>query len=284
MAEFPCAGPIEADVHTISGIVSVRAEPTSVVRVTVEPMTSGDAAQALADATEVEMSGSQLTVRVPEAKGIGFLRRSHGLRIRISMPTDSALRVNSASADVEASGRLGSTMFTSASGDLRAAEINGDMERKSASGDTRVDAVAGSVRTDSASGDIRIDSVGGDVRVQTASGDVAIDRIAGSFKANTASGDIRVSSVHTGETSINSASGDIVIGVAQGTGVWMDVNTLSGDTRSELGSSDGPSTATTSQLRLNIRTLSGDVLIRRAAPVPAGAGDTAGPADGGLQD
>ena len=59
-----------------------------------------------------------------------------------------------------------------------------------------------------------------------------------------------------------STSGDIRVGVAPGIGVYLDLSTLSGTASSELDPADQSGGA---DMTLNCRTLSGDVLVTRAA-------------------
>ncbi|MEA2459987.1 MAG: hypothetical protein QOH90_164, partial [Actinomycetota bacterium] len=58
---------------------------------------------------------------------------------------------------------------------------------------------------------------------------------------------------------IKTTSGDIQIGVAEGTSVWMDVSSLSGDTNSYLAPGDGGGGAT---LEVRASSLSGDITLR----------------------
>jgi hypothetical protein len=65
--------------------------------------------------------------------------------------------------------------------------------------------------------------------------------------------------------------------VASGTGVWLDLNTVSGSTRSNLDMNQGAPPAGGHALTLRVATVSGDITINRvavaartpAAPEPA---------------
>ena len=77
--------------------------------------------------------------------------------------------------------------------------------------------------------------------------------------------------VSRGETSVKSVSGDIKVGVVAGTKVWLDVNSMSGDTTSDLDPSEAPATKNGESLRVKASSTSGDVRITRAASAaPAG--------------
>jgi DUF4097 and DUF4098 domain-containing protein YvlB len=154
----------------------------------------------------------------------------------------------------------------SGSGDIVVDQVSGDLTAKTGSGDLKVGRVGGQLTASSGSGDMAIGTAAGVVHANTASGDLTIDEAHTSLTVRTASGDIQLRSVRAGEVQANSASGDVAVGVPRGTGVWLDLNTLSGSTRSNLDmASDQPRGET--QLKLRIKTLSGDIVINRAPAV-----------------
>jgi DUF4097 and DUF4098 domain-containing protein YvlB len=105
--------------------------------------------------------------------------------------------------------------------------------------------------------------------VKSASGDVDIDQAHSGVRVSTASGDVRLGSIRRGEIHINSASGDISIGVAAGTGVWLDLSSFSGTTRSDLSVNEAAAGGQHSA-SVYVKTLSGDIHVRRVA-APAAA-------------
>jgi len=149
-------------------------------------------------------------------------------------------------------------------------EVAGTLSATLSSGDLRVDRIAGDFVGHTASGDLTVGPIDREVTATTASGDVRLGDCGGSVAARTASGDISVDSVQSGDIKIHSASGDVRIGVRPGTGVWLDLNSASGATRSELAVADAPAAEPTgSTVTLRVRTASGDILVRRAQPTPA---------------
>jgi hypothetical protein len=274
MREFPAAGPIQASIRIAAGDVRVIAEQRDTVVVDVQPGTRGDAAEQAAANTLVEMSGNALIIETPQARGF-IIRRTPPVNISVRVPLDSTLTGRSASADFMCDGRFGRCDLHSASGDVRIEYVAGDFSRRAASGDVQFGRVDGSASINSASGDIRGDSVGGDFHAKTASGDINIEAIGGAAGITTASGDVTLGNLAVGDTRVHSASGDVVVGVAEGTALWMDLSSASGDTRSELPVGEVSSAAEGPALRVYVRTASGDIKIRRArtapaAPVPAG--------------
>ena len=125
--------------------------------------------------------------------------------------------------------------------------------------------VEGRAQVDSASGDVEIQHVGS-AKMNSASGDIRIDAAALGADVNTASGDVELRSVRAGEVKINSASGDVEVGIAKDRRLWVEAQSLSGETSSELElesgapieSDEGP------LVELRARTLSGDISVTRA--------------------
>ena len=138
----------------------------------------------------------------------------------------------------------------------------------SVSGDLRVRGeIAGNATIKTVSGDADLDRVDGDMSAQTVSGDLRIGPVAGSAETKTVSGDIRFQSVTAGDVRFTSVSGDIEIGIAQGSAVDVDAGSTSGDLSSEVPLGSEPShgegdAAPTVVLRG--RTVSGDVKVFRA--------------------
>jgi DUF4097 and DUF4098 domain-containing protein YvlB len=269
MTEFPCTGPISAAVRTSAGRVELIAEDRASVAVDVRPGNNSESARAAAAATEVDFSGDELTIEVPQARGF-VIRKTAPLHIIVRMPVDSRLNLKSASADISGTGRFGEATVNCASADVQIDEIAGDFDCHTASGDVYAGRVAGNVNLVLASGDVRLGEVTGDLSARTASGDLTVDRVDGSAKASTASGDIKIGTMVQGEARIHTASGDVSVGVAEGTGVYLDLNTASGDTSSDLTVSDAPPVGATANLSLYVRTASGDIRVRRSrATAPA---------------
>ena len=85
----------------------------------------------------------------------------------------------------------------------------------------------------------------------------------------TASGDLRLGAVRRGEVRLSTASGDVEVGVAAGTSVWLDLSTAAGTTRSNLEQS-GPPASGKPDLSVHVSTASGDIELRRV-PLSAAA-------------
>jgi Putative adhesin len=263
---FDVPGPAEIEVRLASGEIQI--DPTLEGRVEVELIANDEESQRLVDDARVELHDRQLLVDVPQRRGGGFnfsfvFGRS-GVTCRIRCPHGSGLSAKTKSADVECLGTLGGLSVATASGDVEADRVSGGVNVKSASGDVSVREIGAGVNIQTASGDIDLGVVRGAASVTTASGDVSIEEAYDNVSANTVSGDQDHRAVVRGSVSAHSVSGDVTIGVRRGSRVWLDCNTVSGDTSSELElttdapAGDGP------LVEIRAKTVSGDITIRRA--------------------
>jgi len=118
------------------------------------------------------------------------------------------------------------------------------------------------------SGDVRLQRpVHGDLQAQTVSGDVHASRIGGSVTTKSVSGDVRIESVREGKATLQSVSGDIQLGIAPGTNVDVDANSVSGDLSSDVALADDPAMAHDGDgptLVVRGKTVSGDFKLIRA--------------------
>ena len=85
---------------------------------------------------------------------------------------------------------------------------------------------------------------------------------------NTVSGDQEHGAVLRGRLAAHSVSGDVHIGVRRGSKVFLDCNTVSGDTSSELECHVRGAGRRRPVVEIRAKTVSGDILITRA-PAPA---------------
>jgi len=268
MPEFPTPRPVTAVVKLPSGTLDLVAEERETAIVDVQPGDDRPASFEAAERTTVELRGDTLTVTSPD--GGWLARRPASLRIDIRVPLDSRLRLRTASADLTARGRFASVDATGASGDMYLEHVTGDAKVKIASGDITAGQIDGELQVSGAAGDITAQHVGGPVDTSVASGGIDIGSAGAGVRAKTASGRVRIGAAQRGTVKVRTASGDVAVGVRGGTGVWLDLGTISGRTTNELdmtaaGGESGH------DLSVEIRTASGDIAITRA-PAESGAG------------
>lgn len=279
----PVDRPVTLVLQVPGGSVEVDATgDDAVVTVHVEPLNR--AAEDLLDRLDLTVDADTVSLVVPERRR-SSVRGGPEFALRTTVPAGSGLRALTASAEVSVTGvlgevdvstasgdvelpRVGGGRVAVASGDLSVGEVDGSVSVESASGEVSVGRAGESVRARSASGGVRVGEVGGDLAATSASGDVEIGRVAGRLTAQTASGDVAVAVVVGPLARLTTLSGDVRVGVPDGTAVWLDVKTLSGDLHSEFaGSGSGPGSGEPVDgeqvLDLAVSTLSGDVDVRR---------------------
>ena len=117
-----------------------------------------------------------------------------------------------------------------ASGDVEFEHVGGEAQINSASGDVKLTHVGGQLSVNTASGDLEVGRLIGEGKVRAASGDISIDEADRRLKVQTASGDVDVRSVRQGDVTLQTASGDIDVAVKQGSKVFIDARSMSGET------------------------------------------------------
>jgi DUF4097 and DUF4098 domain-containing protein YvlB len=268
--DFPGSDPIDVSVDLASGRVTLAAGPVSATTVDIAPSRFSRNAEKLIDEVRVTFDHGRLEVAGPRRTG---LFRGHGaFDVTITLPEGSRCEARAASADITCSGELAALDAHTSSGDITAARVTGHLQAETSSGDVRLDET-GSAEIRTASGDVRLTWARDDVSVRTASGDVTIANAAADVAGTTASGDFRLASVARGSTEVSTASGDVIIGVNPGVGVYLDLSSATGSVTSQLDET-GPSEDVA--LGVRCRTASGDIrIIRAAAAEPARARDDA---------
>lgn len=261
MPEFATSKPIDINVSIASGSVNIIAEERDTVDVLISPNGRSERARAAAEAVEVFFEGDSLTITAPKDSGKWF-RNDSSVKVEVHAPINSSARIDVASASVKCRGQYSQVQVNSASGGIEIDEVLGELKIQTASGDARIVSVGGQLIANSASGDVLLATAEGSVRVNTASGDIEIAEAGGDVHSKSASGDLHIGATHGGTISANSASGDVSVGVVPGTGVWLDLNSLSGSINSDLDTAgDAPDSH---DLTVQARTVSGDIDILRS--------------------
>jgi hypothetical protein len=272
MPEFPCPGPITVDLRLAGGTVELHAEPRDTAVVEIAPYDASDASQQAAEQTRVELAGDTLLIAAPDSSGWAIRWRVPRLRVTARVPAGSSARIRVAAADVTGHGEWSQVKLNAASGDAYLERVTGDLTVNTASGDVRAVQVGGRFTVVTASGDVSAQQVAGAIDIKSASGDVQIEESAADVNVKTASGDTQVRAARYGAVRANTVSGDVSVGVVSGTGVWLDLNTLTGRTSSDLNmtGAGGAETPADHTLTVQVRTVSGNIDIHRVTlPAPA---------------
>ncbi len=264
--ELEVAGRVALDVTLSAGRIEVEAGDHAQTVVTLSPLNDSAATLAAIEDATVEVRGKGDGARlVVQVKG-----RRHGsstkVLVRIECPEGGDLNARTASADVEARGRLGSVTVVTASGDLQLDEVDGSVAVKSASGDVNLAAAHGELNIKNASGDVAAGRLASGGKIRTASGDVHVRESSGPLSIHSASGDLQIDAVDEGKIVFHSASGNLLIGVRRGSTLRLDARSMSGRIDSEIELGDGPEGESNGGQHVDVHavSMSGDVLVKRA--------------------
>ena len=200
--------------------------------------------------------------------------------MRVEVPAGSALLAQTAGAEIRGKGVFGESKLQSAGGSIQL-DRTGALNVAISNGTITVDHADGPVEIDGSSGSIRIGEIDGsaifksancdiwvgqanrNLTLSTANGVITVDSAASDVTAKTAKGAVRVGRVRRGQINIMTASGDIEIGIGQGTAARVDAQSKTGTVQNSLAPQDNPEKfAETVEVRT--RTQSGDIKINRA--------------------
>lgn len=209
-----------------------------------------------ADDLVVEQRGGRIVLRTSD-RSVG---RWDSFDVTVRTPAGADLEVRAASADVDIQVALGSLGANLASGDIRAGEIEKDATVESASGDVELGEVGGNLAVSTASGDVALGRADGRVEMHTASGEVRLGSVLATLSVSTQSGDLEVEHYEGEDLECNSTSGDVRIGLPSGRTLDVDLNTVSGDIRSDFSPEDEDGATA----RLRVKTVSGDIVLVRS--------------------
>ena len=280
MPTFSTPDPIAVQV-AIVGDVRITASDRDDTVVTVAPRDPAKEADITAARdTVVECTDRHLTVRTPKhwTRFTPFGGYS-AVSVAVDVPTGSRLEAATDLGDIHTEGELGPCQVKSGMGDLRL-DHTGELRAKTGHGDIRVDDVVGAANLTTASGDIvagtvtgalvvknsngatELGRVGGELQVKAANGDIVVGAAEASVAAKTANGDVRVGETRSGTVVVQSAAGDLEVGVLDGVTAWLDLHSRFGDVRNELEDADGPA-AGQGTVEVRATTAAGDIVIRR---------------------
>jgi DUF4097 and DUF4098 domain-containing protein YvlB len=133
------------------------------------------------------------------------------------------------------------------------------------SGSGRIDIgeILGTARVKNLNGETVLGEVGGDLRANTSNGSISVDVAHASVVAKSAHGSVRIGQVTRGQIVLETAAGNLEVGIPAGTAAWLDLNTNLGTVHNSLESADTPSGAAET-VEVRARCALGDIVIRRA--------------------
>jgi DUF4097 and DUF4098 domain-containing protein YvlB len=265
---FPLDGPINLHVRAGHGSLTVHADDSAnEATVTLEPIVEDSD---IVERTAVELRGNTLFVTAPRRSGVfdlGFLGGpgQHGdtVDISITVPSGTAMKLSSNTAEIRVIGRSGSADVACGASDTHLDTVDGDLRLRFGSGNAEARRVTGSVESRSGSGSAQFGEIEGSLTSGCGSGGLEVGRVHGSVRSRSGSGTAVLTAVY-GNVDLASGSGGVEIGLPEGHSVRLDVTTGSGRVISELPVEDAP-VGEGPKLAIRARTGSGNIRLFRAS-------------------
>ncbi|MDP7702877.1 DUF4097 family beta strand repeat-containing protein [Mycobacterium sp. TY815] len=265
MSLFTTPDPIS--VRVAAGTGSVRLTATDRTDTSVQLRPDDDTCDAdvwTAEHVRVDFRDGRLTVSTPKRAR----HRGGAVQIDIALPSGSRVSATLGSAELRAEGDYSDVRVAAAAGDIDIDAVTGKLKSTSASGSLSVQRIKGYASIATSSGAVRVENLDGELKFKAASGSLSVDTLRGAVRSRTASGGVIVEAGIRGVVSAHTSSGEVAVGVPEGTAVRFDIVTGSGSVTNCLAAADGPQ-ADDETLVLQVRSGSGDVHIHRdpaAAP------------------
>ena len=275
---FETPRPVSATVGLILGELRLTASErdTTVVEVRPSDASNKEDVQA-AEKTRVECAGGRLTVTAPRSRSWNPRSTGGSIAVTIELPAGSSLQASGQLADFVCTGPLGDCRIKNGlgqisvgqadtlnlkcgAGDIDVERATGSAELATGSGDIRVGELASSAVIKNSNGDTWVGVAGGELRLNAANGSLAVDRAERNVVAKAANGDVRLGEVVRGTVVLETAVGDVEIGIPEGTAAYLDVNASAGRVENLLTPSGAPGEG---GVEVRARTALGNIVIRR---------------------
>jgi DUF4097 and DUF4098 domain-containing protein YvlB len=281
MPKFETPEPISVTVELGVGDVRITASDRTDTVVEVRPSDEADESDVkAAQQVRVDYANGMLQVTGPKVRAFDFSRKTRSVDVAIELPTGSQVSAAVQVGNFRCAGRLGQCRIKTSTGNVRlertgplrldtsaghvtADGIAGNAEISTGSGKVQIGEVEGSAVVKNSNGDTTIDAVTGDVRVRAANGGISVDRAGANVDAKTSNGNIRLGEVARGSVVLETAMGDLEIGITEGTAAWLQVNTGFGHVHNLLDAAGRPAESDET-VEVRGRTSYGDITIRRS--------------------
>jgi DUF4097 and DUF4098 domain-containing protein YvlB len=277
MPAFATPGPIAATVAVAGAQVRVTASDRTDTVVLVEPIDKSNRSDVrVADKTKVEYAGGRLSVKTTVSGDKGG-----SVAITIDLPAGSDLGAYLAHSSVQGDGSFGECELHMASGRVQLHRIDA-LRANISAGEVAIGHIAGratiegsvaTVRIGEVTGAVKLSSSGGqtwighasaDLDLGSANGGFDIDRADGSVTARTANGAIRIGRMTRGQAELSNSSGNIEVGITEGTTARVDADSTRGKVRNSVPAQVDLHTSD-SEVSVHARTRHGDIVVQRAA-------------------
>lgn len=280
MPTFDTPEPITATIEPGIGYVTIVAGDRADTVVEVRPTNPDNESDVdAAKRTTVDFAANALTVRGPKLNPLSWSSKTRSIDVTIELPTASHIHAKSGMGDLTATGRLGDLSYRAGLGHVQFDEA-ATLSVTSGTGNVVGNRITGQATVSTASGRLHLGELGGGslknsngstvvgaalgpVKVRAANGDITVEEAADDVEAKAANGAVRVLDAQRGTLTLETATGEIEVGIHEGTAAWLDVKTKFGRVRNDLTAS-GPPPEDADRVEIHASTAVGDVIVRRA--------------------
>ncbi|MBW4717036.1 DUF4097 family beta strand repeat-containing protein [Saccharothrix obliqua] len=280
MPEYETPEPISVTLDLSVGNVRFTASDRTTTAVDVRPTDENDESDvAVARQVRVDHANGVLRVTGPKPRMFDFSNKSRSVDVHIELPSGSRVSADAQAADFRATGRLGECrvkisvgnfsfertgpLRVQTVGHITVEDVEGGLEASTGTGKVRIGRVDGTAVVKNSNGATLIDTVTGDLRVRAANGDIEVERATADVDVKTSNGAIRLGEVVRGSVVLASGTGDLEVGIAEGTAAWLELNTSFGHLHNRLENTASPEDATET-VQVRGRTSHGDITVHRA--------------------
>ena len=227
---FQVSGPVDLEVFTHSGDITVRSGATGTVsiigRIHVSDRWFNGGKKAEVEQLEknppLRQSGNSIRIDYVNVHDIS-------IDYEITAPAETTVRARTGSGDQRLEGLHGNMDLESGSGDMRLRDLTGEIRTRTGSGNVESVKISGPFSAHAGSGDIRLEESGvGDVNVHTGSGNITLNGVDGALHAEAGSGDITVGGTETGAWEVRTGSGNVGLRLPSRAAFDLDLSTSSG--------------------------------------------------------
>ena len=247
------SGPVNLDISTGSGSITVRSGASNQVQVTgriristwfVDSDDSDARVKRIEANPPILQSGNDIRIGYIDDPD---LRRNVSISYEVIVPAATRLQAHTGSGSQQVDGIQGPAEISTGSGSIRASDVGDTLRAGTGSGSITIDHVQGNVHAKTGSGSINATGVGGGfegstgsghvtleqtspgaVRIDTGSGGMELRGLRGSLEAKAGSGSIRAEGKPTGSWMLHTGSGGIHLKFASDAAFDLYAHTGSG--------------------------------------------------------
>ncbi|MEJ3749783.1 DUF4097 family beta strand repeat-containing protein [Actinomycetes bacterium KLBMP 9797] len=274
---FATPGPIAATVQVAGALVRVTASARTDTVVLVEPIDKASQSDVkVANKTRVAFASGRLSVKTTASGD-----KDGSVAITIDLPAGSSLLAYLAHSRVHADGSFGECELhmakgrveldritalhaNIAAGEVAIGHIAGRAHIEGSVVAARIGEVTGTVGFSSSGGQLWIGHARADLDLSSGSGGFDIDRADGGVTAKTGDGAIRIGRLTRGRAELLNGSGNIAVGISEGTAARVEANSKRGSVHNSVPSPENPDTVDNT-VTVHARTRHGDIIIEPAA-------------------